>query len=926
MNFLWLVSASVKSPEVVDDKKPLVSRVSGAFAAAGVLPGAWFRRVFRFRVAEQHGAKIGANLRTRLMLIALLAILPTIGATIYLQVSERRAASERIGPDNMRLVGLAADEYAGTLIGARRLLRTLSVTPLLATNDSAGCQAMMAAVLRSHPGYANLGAANPDGSVFCAAKPMQARLTPTISAQSWFTRVLATGRSSLSDPQISPTTGEPAILLGEPVIDEHHRIVHVLFATLDLGALERGVSPSMLPPRSTLTLFDSSGRVLARVPTEGKPGALQIDPLLVDHAHHDPRRPVYEHVGRDGVRRVYSTTSVGGFPGLFVTLGVEHAAAYAEVTRIVRRNLFVLVVSSLAALIAGLFGAQAFVVRPVMNLKRVMVRLAEGDLSARAHLNGSTWGLGELGDAVNVMAESLEAQSREREDADERVRTMEDRLRFALNAANVGIWEADIAVDRAYWSPECERMHGLAEGSFGSTLPAFMQCIHPDDRAEMQRAVEAASRSRSVAQFTYRTQWPDGTVRVLSTIARFVFEDDRPTRGAGIVLDVTERQQLEAQLRQAQKMEAVGQLAGGVAHDFNNLLTIILGNTELVAMNRVPDGASWRELDEVRMAAARAGELTRQLLAFSRKQTLALKPTDAGAVVDELAPMLRRLIGEDIEIQVSCDRRASLTTLMDRPQFERALMNVAVNARDAMPSGGSLTIDVQCRELFETEIVKHGIDLRSGPHVVIEVSDTGHGMSPDVLAHVFEPFFTTKEVGRGTGLGLSSVYGTIKQFGGHVAAASMPGLGTTITFYLPSNGANAQTPKRGLLSAAVRVKPRTILLVEDEAGVRELTECVLSSAGYRVLSARNGDAAVDLARSHAGPIDLVLTDVVMPGMAVGDMVAALRQRNPDVPVIMVSGYPQIDIARRGLAPQTLNLFHKPYRPAELLERVASVLV
>ena len=875
-------------------------------------------QVARAEGSDEHGAGFMTQLRTRLIVTALIAVVPALLATVYLQAVERREATQRIGPETLRLVRLAADEYSGTLVGARHLLRTLAVIPTLASSDTTVCRSVMSAVLRSHPGYVNLAVANLNGGVECSAVPMRPELVHSAVGQTWFDRAIATGQSSLGDVQTSATTGRPAVLLGEPVFDRQHRVVHVLVATLDLEALSGTVETSAIPPRSMLTMFTASGIVLARTPQDTMVGKRILDSGLVARAiRRADAGSGDERMNRDGVRRLYTTTAVSDFPGLYVSLGVEHGAAYAEVDRIIRRYVALLAFGVVAAMIAAFFGGQAFVVRPVLKLQRVMRQLAAGDFSARASLHGAAYGLAGLGEAVNVMAESLEQRYQERATAEDRLQATEDRLRFALEAANVGIWEADLASGRTYWSVECQRMHGLVPGTFGNTVEAFIACVHPDDRREVQQATEAAAESGSVTTFTYRTIWPGGAIRVITTTARFVFENSRPVRGAGVALDVTDRQHLEEQLRHAQKMEAVGQLAGGVAHDFNNLLTIILGNTEILAADR----AATPELEEVRRAAMRAAELTRQLLAFSRKQTLALKPTDVGIVVDELVPMLHRLIGEDIEVR-SIRRESTLVALVDRSQFEQAIINVAVNARDAMPAGGVLAIDVGTRVIEAAEIAIHDMGLRPGPHVAITMSDTGEGMTPDVLAHAFEPFFTTKEVGRGTGLGLSSVYGTVKQCGGHVTAASEPGVGTTLTIYLPLVERAPHESARGCSAATAPVRPKTILVVEDDPGVCALATRVLSSAGYQVLSAASGDDALREARSYPGVIDLIVSDVVMPGMPVDDMIAALHASRPGVPVLMTSGYPDDDLVRRRIATSTMELLQKPYDSAELLARVA----
>src|ERR1017187_9612217 len=351
--------------------------------------------------------------------------------------------------------------------------------------------------------------------------------------------------------------------------------------------------------------------------------------------------------------------------------------------------------------------------------------------------------------------------------------------------------------------------------------------------------------------------------------------------------DMTERLQLEAQLVQAQKMEAVGRLAGGVAHDFNNLLTVIQGYAELLGASLAKDPERSESLGEIVRAAERAAALTRQLLAFSRRQVLETRILDLGAVVADTEKMLRRLIGEDVEVVVV--RPATLGHVKADPgQIEQVLLNLAVNSRDAMPGGGRLTLELADVNLDAPFTTSHD-SIPSGRYVVVSVRDTGNGMDAETLSPLFEPFFTTKEKGKGTGLGLATVFGIVKQSGGYVDVASAPGAGTTFRVYLPRTDAPRKTsgvrPPVFSLSGS-----ETVLLVEDEAAVRNLVRAVLERKGYVVLVAPDGAAALDLVDKHTGVIHVLLTDIVMPRMNGRDLAAAVRTRRPSIKVIFMSGY------------------------------------
>ncbi|MFI5120439.1 MAG: PAS domain S-box protein [Thermoanaerobaculia bacterium] len=350
--------------------------------------------------------------------------------------------------------------------------------------------------------------------------------------------------------------------------------------------------------------------------------------------------------------------------------------------------------------------------------------------------------------------------------------------------------------------------------------------------------------------------------------------------------DVTARLQLEAQLRQAQKMEAVGRLAGGVAHDFNNLLTVIQGYAELLRTSLNGDPESSESTGEILRASERAAALTRQLLAFSRRQVLETRILDLGEVVADTERMLRRLIGEDIEVVVV--KPATLGRVKADPgQIEQVLLNLAVNSRDAMPGGGRLTVELLDVTLDEPLATSHD-SIPSGRYVVVSVSDTGGGMDAETVGHLFEPFFTTKEKGKGTGLGLATVFGIVKQSGGYVDVSSAPGRGTTFRVYLPRSDAKTTSGVRPRVRS--RAGTETVLVVEDEAAVRNLVRAVLERTGYLVLAAEDGAAALELADRHAGVIHVLLTDVVMPGMNGRDLAARVKARRPAIKVVFMSGY------------------------------------
>jgi nitrogen-specific signal transduction histidine kinase/ActR/RegA family two-component response regulator len=390
-----------------------------------------------------------------------------------------------------------------------------------------------------------------------------------------------------------------------------------------------------------------------------------------------------------------------------------------------------------------------------------------------------------------------------------------------------------------------------------------------------------------------------------------------------VLHDVTDRRELEDQLRQAQKMEAVGRLAGGVAHDFNNLLTAILGYSELLA-KRFKDGDPERlDIEEIRKSGERAATLTRQLLAFSRKQVLVPEALDLGVVIRGLSSLLERLIGEDIKVSLVV--APDLGRVMADPgQMEQVVMNLALNARDAMPKGGSLRVEIGNVDLDESYVSAH-FGAMPGSYVMLAVTDTGAGMTPEIRSQIFEPFFTTKRVGEGTGLGLSTVHGIVNQSGGTIWVYSEPGHGTTFKIYLPriaESVPNAKTPTASLPAVD---GTGTILLVEDEEQLRRLARRVLELRRYTVLDAGSAAQALEVARGHAGAIDLLLTDVVMPGGSGPDLAAAFLLDRPGVPVLFMSGYTDDAIVHHGVLRPGTQFIQKPFTPTRLVKRVQEAM-
>nr|MBA3692838.1 PAS domain-containing protein [Acidobacteriota bacterium] len=513
----------------------------------------------------------------------------------------------------------------------------------------------------------------------------------------------------------------------------------------------------------------------------------------------------------------------------------------------------------------------------------------------------------------------------ERKNADRLLRHAEANYRNLVESSPVIVYLAEPSPPFAtiYISPNIN-WFGYTTEEWFEKPDTWLNLIHEEDREYVLSTTEAAMQQGLDTDLEYRIISRDGTIYWLHDKGRFVSDDKGKRVGwQGVILDITETKRLEEQLKQSQKLESVGRLAGGIAHDFNNMLTAINGYSELTLRTLESDSPLRRNIEEIKKAGERSALLTHQLLAFSRRQVLQPVVLDLNEVIIDTSKMLERMIGEDVQLIIALEPETGLVNV-DPGRLSQIIMNLAVNARDAMPQGGTLTIET-ANLLLEPDEARQKVDILPGAYVMLAVCDTGDGIDDKILQHIFEPFFTTKNIGKGTGLGLSTVYGIVKQSGGNIEVDSKVGAGTTFRIYLPRVAEQSEAAEIKDTSAELPSGTETILLVEDEELVRNLSREILETCGYTVIEARNGLEALEVCENGNCKINLLMTDVVMPQMGGRELAEKLSEKLPNLKILFTSGYTNEGMVRNGVIETSTNFIQKPFTFDTLARKVRELL-
>ena len=864
------------------------------------------------------------SLRNRILALVFFVLLPSLALVLYTTSKERAREIAESRQNVFHLARLASLEEQRLIEDTRELLVVISGYRAIREHDPVEASQDLAALIAAFPRYTNFGVADADGMMWASALPMPRPVD--ISDRDYFQRAVLNKGLGIGGFQIGRVTGVPGLNLGYPILSDSGDVEAVVFAAMSPTSMNRFEVEvaAWLPDGSTLTRMDDEGRVLSRWPggaTDAGRPAPEFTLLMNARARGEDYTRATDSRGRNFLN-VFARAPTNLTAGdVFVVLSIPEHEVFSDARHLLLSGLLGLGLVALVSLTAGWIGTNLFVLRPVRSLLGATKRLARGDLSARTGREHGRGELGELASAFDGMAETLQERQNERDRAEEALRRSEADYRSLVLNSPYGIMRStpEGRIHRA--NPALVKMLGYdtEEEVLGLNLLRDINVTSSGDTAMLGKSTEEDPRDVSLC---FRRK--DGKEIQIRASGRWVRDESgRVHYIESILEDVTERKSLEAQLVQAQKMEAVGRLAGGVAHDFNNLLGVMLGYSELLLGEMDAADPRRQRVSEIKRASDRAASLTRQLLAFSRRQVLTPRVVDLNAVVDSLDKMLRRLIGEDVNLISRLGAEVGRVRI-DPNQIDQVLMNLVVNAHDAMPEGGKIILETANLDLRTSQVYENMI-IPPGSYVRLAVTDTGMGMDDETRAHIFEPFFTTKEVGKGTGLGLSMVYGIVRQSGGHILSRSRPGKGTTFEIYLPRVDESAEAGAQARSPQDLPRGSETVLLVEDEDALRDLLREFLASGGYTVLEASNGSVAVQIARNFPRPIHLLVTDLSMPGMQGRQVAQEIMGIRPEVRVLYISGYTDDAVLRDGALDEGTSFLGKPFTQESLLRKVREEL-
>ncbi|OKY74366.1 MAG: hypothetical protein BM485_13970 [Desulfobulbaceae bacterium DB1] len=871
---------------------------------------------------------ISGSISKKLALLVMLSLLPALGIFLYSGMEQRRHSIEGAKHDVLLLAHSMAEVQKGIAGSARQLLSTLSQMPPVQDMDSRAGSELFRSMVAQNADYLGITLTDTAGKVV-ASNRLAAGMD--MSDRKHIRDSLAT-RGFVAGEYFVARGGaqEPSFSFSSPVLDTENRLMGSLSVVIGLERFADFFDVSSLPAKSFLAVTDHQGIRLFYYPPKKDTNPLG-KPILTRNWElvRQEREPgIFIQQASDGIRRIIAYEQVslqpGDAPYIWVWAGIPESAVLAPANAVLLRNLLLMaLVMAIVLAVSWTLGRNTLIF-PIKRLVNTTENFAMGNLDARSGLSDKGDELGALARAFDDMADTLAASQA-------LLREREEHLEEAQRIAHIGSWEWCPAAERPTCSKELCRLLGVDPQEPFPLLGELEKILSPDDAGKVRVAMETAMSTGEPYEVELEKKQEDGTNRWLLARGE-VLRDEKGTIAGlrGTLLDVTERrlaekerEKLQIQLSQAQKLESIGRLAGGVAHDFNNMLAVILGHAEMMLLKLSPADPLHAELQMIAKAAGRSADLTKQLLAFARKQIVEPKVLDLNETVEAILKMLRRLIGENIEL--TWHPAANPWPIkIDPSQVDQVLANICVNARDAIGETGGIIIETE-NVVIDQSFCEMQPDCVPGEYVMLAVRDNGCGMDRETLDNIFEPFFTTKEFGKGTGLGLATAYGIIRQNKGFVRVESEVGKGTMFRVYLPRFAGAMVLPDILPIPDAPRGKGESVLLVEDEPSVMEFCRRLLTSLGYTVLSAATPGDAMRLAAEHADSIHLLITDVIMPEMNGQDLAKRLQALVPGMKCLFMSGYTADFIAHQGVLDEGVRFIQKPFTTNELAQQVRHAL-
>jgi signal transduction histidine kinase/HAMP domain-containing protein len=849
------------------------------------------------------------TLLSRLFVLVAVALLPAITIQAYNEFDLRRARQVEVQDQALSLARLAAAEQQQIVQGIRQVLIALSELPAIKARDSQACNAYLAAMQPRFPAFLTFIVTDLDGQPFCDSN--SDRKPVNVAARAYFASVLKTGAFTVGEFSIGLSVPRKVIQFALPFYGDDGRIGGVIIAPLGLDWLADYIAQKGAPAGAALAITDRNGMYLARYPDNGRFVGRKLPAGKDGKLGHGATADM---VDLDGVERIVGFSTLGADSGgLVVSFGLDKAQAFTAIQNRTQRDVLLIILSTSLVLVLTSLGARRFIHRPLGQLVNAANQWRLGDYARRVDIADKSE-IAQVAGAFNTMADALEHREHELSEAKEKAEEAAARITmiFESTTDSVAIIDRDWRI--SYLNGPAWAQVAEGRGLIGMTLlEAFPVAAELEILSQLREAMSEQRPAFVEVLCARRNIWYAINVFPSSQGLAIFFRDITEHKHA-----LEARRLIEEQLHQSQKMESVGQLTGGVAHDFNNLLAVVSGNLELI--EDAADNGRVRELAAAGLrAAGRGAKLTAQLLAFSRQQKLNPKLVCANQLISEFQELIRQAVGGSCEVKLLTDRPLWLCHV-DSSLLETALLNLALNGRDAMPNGGVLEIETRNVVLDE----RAAAGCLPGSYVRLSVTDSGCGMPPEVRDRVFEPFFTTKEVGKGTGLGLSMVYGFVRQSGGHVAVESAPGVGTTVALYLPKATQKPDAEVEAIQTQAIPPGSERILVVEDNEDLLEVTTAMLTTFGYRVLCARNGAEAIQMLESGQ-EFELLFSDVVMPnGMNGVELAREARRLSKGVKILLTSGYAG-DVLERHQAVDEFPTMEKPFRLTDLARRLRSIL-